>query len=192
MPSASRRWAIAAPAVHRRSSATGRRPPLETQKTLNAEILVIPMIETPQAVENADKIAAIEGIDALLIGTNDLALEMGIAGQVGHERVQAAYRKVADACRAPQEGAGHGRRLRPGGGQPLHRHGRPPDPRAAATTICCWTPPRAAPSSCAGSRSRRKAEKGATPSTADVRRRRRRIRSRRWRGRRRSARAARP
>ena len=27
-------------------------------------LLVIPMIETPQAVENADKIAAIEGIDA--------------------------------------------------------------------------------------------------------------------------------
>lgn len=39
----------------------GFRPPapLETQRTLNAEILVIPMIETPQAVENADKIAAI-------------------------------------------------------------------------------------------------------------------------------------
>ena len=67
----------------------GFRPPgaAELQKTLNAEILVIPMIETPQAVENADRIAALEGIDALLIGTNDLALEMGIAGQVGHERI---------------------------------------------------------------------------------------------------------
>src|SRR5688572_6010451 len=47
----------------------GYRPPAaaEAQKTLNSELLVIPMIETPLAVENADKIAAIDGIDALLM-----------------------------------------------------------------------------------------------------------------------------
>jgi 2-keto-3-deoxy-L-rhamnonate aldolase RhmA len=79
----------------------GYRPPgaFEAQKTLNAEILIVPMIETPRAVENAEAIAALQGIDALLIGTNDLTLEMGIAGQVGHERVRAAYQRVADACR---------------------------------------------------------------------------------------------
>ena len=66
------------------------------------------MIETPQAVENAEAIAAIEGIDALLIGTNDLALEMGIAGQVGHERIGAAYQKVADACRRHNKVLGMG------------------------------------------------------------------------------------
>jgi 2-keto-3-deoxy-L-rhamnonate aldolase RhmA len=89
----------------------GYRPPKapELQQTLNAQILVIPMIETPQAVENADAIAAIPGIDALLIGTNDLCLEMGIAGQIGHERVKSAYAKVADACRR------HGKVLGMGG-----------------------------------------------------------------------------
>ena len=56
------------------------------------------MIETPQAVENADAIAEIEGIDALLIGSNDLALEMGLPGQIGHERIHAAYKTVAAAC----------------------------------------------------------------------------------------------
>ena len=88
----------------------GYRPPAAAgaQKTLNAEILVIPMIETPQAVENADAIAAIDGIDALLIGTNDLALEMGIAGQVGHERVKAAYQTVAEACRRHNKVLGMG------------------------------------------------------------------------------------
>jgi 4-hydroxy-2-oxoheptanedioate aldolase len=88
----------------------GYRPPsaLEMQKTLNAEVMVIPMIETPEAVENADKIAAIEGVDALLIGTNDLSLEMGIAGQVGHERIQAAYKKVADACQRHKKVLGMG------------------------------------------------------------------------------------
>jgi 2-keto-3-deoxy-L-rhamnonate aldolase RhmA len=88
----------------------GYRPPpaQEAQKTLNAEILVVPMIETPEAVDNADAIAAIAGIDALLIGTNDLTLEMGIPGQVGHERVRAAYAKVADACRRHNKVLGMG------------------------------------------------------------------------------------
>ena len=91
----------------------GYRPPasLEAQKILNAQILVVPMIETPQAVENADKIAAIDGIDALLIGTNDLSLEMGLVGQLGHERVRAAYRTVADACRRHNKVLGMGARL---------------------------------------------------------------------------------
>jgi len=74
-------------------------PAPDLQHILNAELLVIPMIETPKAVENAEAIAAVEGIDALLIGTNDLALEMGIAGQLGHERVGSAYQRVSQACR---------------------------------------------------------------------------------------------
>jgi 2-keto-3-deoxy-L-rhamnonate aldolase RhmA len=73
-------------------------PAAEMQQTLNRELLLIPMIETPEAVENADAIAAVEGVDSLLIGTNDLALEMGIAGQIGHAKVQAAYRRVGEAC----------------------------------------------------------------------------------------------
>ncbi len=77
-----------------------RAPPApEMQQVLNAELLLIPMIETPQAVDNAEAIAAIDGIDALLIGSNDLALEMGIAGQLGHDRVREAYRRVGEACR---------------------------------------------------------------------------------------------
>ena len=103
------------PMGHRSTGGTnaqfGYRPPAaaEAQKMLNAEVLIIPMIETPQAVENADAIAAIDGIDALLIGTNDLMLEMGISGQVGHERIRAAYETVAAACRR------HGKVLGMGG-----------------------------------------------------------------------------
>lgn len=93
-----------APMGHRSTggsnAAFGYRPPAaaEAQKILNAEILIIPMIETPQAVDNAEAIAAIDGIDALLIGTNDLTLEMGIPGQLGHERVREAYEEVGAAC----------------------------------------------------------------------------------------------
>jgi 2-keto-3-deoxy-L-rhamnonate aldolase RhmA len=69
------------------------------QVELNKEILVCVMIETPEAVANADAIAAVPGVDSLMIGTSDLTASMGIAGQIGHPDVRAAYAKVADACR---------------------------------------------------------------------------------------------
>jgi len=78
------------------------------QAAINAEILVCVMIETEEAVENAAAIAAVEGIDALMIGTSDLSAEMGIAGQLGHKRIGAAYAAVAAACRASGKVLGMG------------------------------------------------------------------------------------
>lgn len=75
-------------------------PPAEAQAAINGEILVSAMIETPEAVANARAIAAVPGIDALLIGTSDLSAELGVPGQAGHEKVQAAYEEVGAACRA--------------------------------------------------------------------------------------------
>jgi 2-keto-3-deoxy-L-rhamnonate aldolase RhmA len=89
----------------------GYRPPPagEMQRMLNAELMLIPMIETAKAVENADAIAATAGIDVLLIGSNDLTLDMGIPGQYGDTRVKEAYARVGDACRK------HGKILAMGG-----------------------------------------------------------------------------
>lgn len=42
----------------------------------NSTILTIVQIETPEAVSNADAIAALPGVDALFIGPNDLALSL--------------------------------------------------------------------------------------------------------------------
>jgi 4-hydroxy-2-oxoheptanedioate aldolase len=67
--------------------------------TLNAATLVVVMIETPLAVENADAIAAVPGVDAVLIGTNDLATELGIPGQFDHPTIVAAYEVVIAACK---------------------------------------------------------------------------------------------
>ena len=61
--------------------------------------LITVMIETPKAVENADAIAAVPGIDCLLIGTNDFCAELGIPGETGHPKVQAAVDKVIAACK---------------------------------------------------------------------------------------------
>ena len=79
----------------------GYRPPAtaEAQAAINREILIAAMIESPEGVANAEDIAAVDGIDVLLIGTSDLTAEMGISGQIGHERVAEAYQRVGDACR---------------------------------------------------------------------------------------------
>jgi 2-keto-3-deoxy-L-rhamnonate aldolase RhmA len=80
----------------------------EMTAALNAATLIVVMLESPTAIGNADAIAAIEGIDVLLIGTNDLCIELGIAGQLAHEKVADAYRRVVAACRRHGKWAGMG------------------------------------------------------------------------------------
>jgi 4-hydroxy-2-oxoheptanedioate aldolase len=93
------------PVGHR--SVTGALPQLrfaatpigEATRAVDRETMLVLMLETPQAVEAADAIAAVEGVDALLIGTNDLAMEMGIPGDVGNPRIVTAYERVLAACK---------------------------------------------------------------------------------------------
>jgi 2-keto-3-deoxy-L-rhamnonate aldolase RhmA len=73
-------------------------PQAEINQQLNTETLLIAMIETPEAVANADAIAAVDGIDMLHIGSTDLSTEMGIAGEYKHERMRAAYETIAAAA----------------------------------------------------------------------------------------------
>lgn len=73
-----------------------------------AETFLVAMIESPAAVANAGAIAALDGVDALLIGTNDLALELGIPGELGHPRIEEAYRAVLEAAAAAGKPVGLG------------------------------------------------------------------------------------
>ena len=84
-------------------------PPVgEAMAAINREILTVVMIESPLAVENAEAIAAVRGIDVLLIGTFDLTAELGIAGEVTHPKVIEAYAQVAAACRKHDKVLGMG------------------------------------------------------------------------------------
>jgi len=89
----------------------GFRPYARAESTalVNQETLLVMMLETPRAIENAEAIAAVPGVDVLLIGTNDLTLEMGIPGKYDDGRVVHAYETVIAACRK------HGRYLGMGG-----------------------------------------------------------------------------
>jgi 4-hydroxy-2-oxoheptanedioate aldolase len=85
-----------------------RIPIAEMIEAANATLLAIALIETPTAVTNAEAIAAVPGIDALLIGTNDLAAEMGIPGEYGHTTIASAYETVIGACRKHNKWPGMG------------------------------------------------------------------------------------
>ncbi len=81
----------------------------EINERLNVETALIVMLETAEGIDNADAIAALPGIDVLLIGSGDLTTDYGIPGQVDHPRLREAYERVADACRK------HGKVLGVGG-----------------------------------------------------------------------------
>ncbi|MBP3222418.1 MAG: HpcH/HpaI aldolase/citrate lyase family protein [Actinomycetaceae bacterium] len=54
-------------------------------------------IESAEAVENVDDIAALDGVDALFVGPSDLSASMGLIGQQTHEDVIAAAIRVIEA-----------------------------------------------------------------------------------------------
>jgi 2-keto-3-deoxy-L-rhamnonate aldolase RhmA len=80
----------------------------EVNRRLNEETLAIAMIETPQGIERADEIAAVPGIDMLLVGSNDLCTELGIPGELRHPKLRSAYEAVAGACKAHAKTLGVG------------------------------------------------------------------------------------
>jgi 4-hydroxy-2-oxoheptanedioate aldolase len=63
----------------------------------NAETLVVVQCESPTAVEDAAAIAAVDGVDVVFIGPNDLAQSMGLTGQTDHPDVIAAVERVIAA-----------------------------------------------------------------------------------------------
>ncbi len=81
----------------------------ETADAINAASLVIVMLESERGIANAADIAAVDGVDVLMIGTGDLTAELGLQGQPGHDTIVEAYRTVGEAC------ARHGKWLGMGG-----------------------------------------------------------------------------
>ncbi len=74
-------------------------PAEDVMRKLDEATLVAGMIESATAVENVEDLASVEGLDMLLVGTNDLCNSLGVPGQLDHPRVREAYEHVAAACR---------------------------------------------------------------------------------------------
>lgn len=77
-------------------------PPADTAAFMaraNEETIAIAQIETGLAIKNIEDIASMPGIDALLIGPNDLAISLGCAGDLLGPVLDAAIGKVAEAAK---------------------------------------------------------------------------------------------
>ncbi|KHO21225.1 aldolase [Mycolicibacterium setense] len=80
-------------------SGFGPRSPSELTAALEDQTVVAVMVETPDAVADCEGIAAVPGLDMILLGPSDLTAEMGIHGDYENERFRYAVSSVAAACR---------------------------------------------------------------------------------------------
>lgn len=69
-------------------------------------VTVVVQAESAAAVADIAAIARVVGIDAVLVGPNDLAASLGYPGQPGHPAVQQAIGQVVDGCQAAGRAVG--------------------------------------------------------------------------------------
>ena len=87
----------------------------DTIAALTENTLVACMIETPEGLENVDAIAAVEGVDVIHVGLNDLLTAMGKPGSYGSPESISALDRVFAAAKK------HGKISGVGGDRNLQR-----------------------------------------------------------------------
>ena len=72
-----------------------------TAARANDELIVMPMIETAEAVKNIDDILSVPGIDAVYVGPADLSLTLGCTPKLDQTEapVVEAQQQIAEACK---------------------------------------------------------------------------------------------
>ena len=74
-------------------------PAAEACAALNDATMVVVQFESAAALERTEEIVAVDGVDMVLVGVNDLLADWGIPGAYDHPRVREAYAKTIAACR---------------------------------------------------------------------------------------------
>ncbi|MBW1961828.1 MAG: 2-dehydro-3-deoxyglucarate aldolase [Deltaproteobacteria bacterium] len=72
----------------------------------NENLLTVVQVETRKGVENADEIAAVDGVDVLFIGPLDLSVSLGVADNYEHPEFLESMDRVAEACKRHGKAAG--------------------------------------------------------------------------------------
>jgi 4-hydroxy-2-oxoheptanedioate aldolase len=76
-----------------RSSSYGQVSMKDYVAYANEQTMVIAVAENIDAVDNIEEILAVDGLDAAIVGTTDLAQSLGRPGEGNHPDVKAAYEK---------------------------------------------------------------------------------------------------
>jgi 4-hydroxy-2-oxoheptanedioate aldolase len=74
-------------------------PASEALPLLNEATLVVVQFESAAALAAMEEIVAVDGIDMVMIGSNDLLADLGLAGQYDHPKLHEAYERSIAACR---------------------------------------------------------------------------------------------
>jgi 2-keto-3-deoxy-L-rhamnonate aldolase RhmA len=75
---------------------------VEKIEAINENLLMIAQIETVSGVQQAEAIAAVEGVDAIWVGPYDLSVSLGIPGEFGHPKLLDAIERVRQAAEKHQ------------------------------------------------------------------------------------------
>jgi 4-hydroxy-2-oxoheptanedioate aldolase len=65
---------------------------------LNRESLIIAQVETQSALDRVEELAAVPGLDALLVGPADLSISLGVPGEWDSPKLSAGIDRVIEAC----------------------------------------------------------------------------------------------
>lgn len=81
-------------------------PVMEKLAAANKRLALYCQIETAAGADNADEIAALDGVDCLWVGHFDLSCSLGIPGDFENPKFLEAIDKVATACKTHGKAAG--------------------------------------------------------------------------------------
>jgi 4-hydroxy-2-oxoheptanedioate aldolase len=87
-----------------RATGFGRIP--NYAKRAHEELCLLVQIETQDALDRLEEIAAVDGVDGVFIGPADLAASLGHAGELGHPKVKATVEDAIRRIRACGKPAG--------------------------------------------------------------------------------------
>jgi 4-hydroxy-2-oxoheptanedioate aldolase len=102
-PLGERSAAGALPHLHYRSF-----PAAQADAAMNAATMVVVQFESETALTNAEEIVAVDGVDMVLIGSNDMLASFGLTGQYEHPRLRDAYARTIEVCRRAGKHVGVG------------------------------------------------------------------------------------
>jgi len=72
---------------------------VEAMEAMDRETMLVVQVETTEALTDLDAIVSVPGVDAALVGPNDLSIAMGIPGQMDAPAFAAALDQVIASCR---------------------------------------------------------------------------------------------
>ena len=78
----------------------------EYMDAVNAQLLIVPMIETREALDAIDDILAVPGIDVLLVGPSDLSINLDVPLDYRNAKYHAALDRIGAACQKAGVAAG--------------------------------------------------------------------------------------